>query len=78
MVTIFNSLDFRSFIIDGCELSPVTEIAFEPIKSYSSDAIMVYFRKKNIMIDSVKGFLQVYEDTTSKIAVLKSIFLSFL
>ena len=39
--TPFNGLDFRSFIIDGCILSSVTEIAFEPIKSYSSDAVMV-------------------------------------
>ena len=37
----FNSLDFRSFIIDGHILSSVTEIAFEPIKGYSSDAVMV-------------------------------------
>ena len=28
-------------INDGCLLSSVTEIAFEPIKSYYSDAIMV-------------------------------------
>ena len=48
-------------------LSSVTEVAFEPIKSYSSDAIMVQFRKKD-MIDSVKDFLQVFEDTTYKVA----------
>ena len=54
---IFNILDFRSFIIDCCILSSVTEIAFEPIKSYSSDAIMVLFGK-DTMTDSVKGFLQ--------------------
>ena len=28
--TIFNILHFRSFIVDGCILSSVTEIAFEP------------------------------------------------
>ena len=38
---IGQSLDFRSFIIDGYILSSVAEIAFEPIKSYSSDAVMV-------------------------------------
>ena len=35
------SLGFRPFIIDGCILSSVTEIAFEPINSYSSDAVTV-------------------------------------
>ena len=30
MYVIFNSLDFKSLIIDGCILSFVTEIAFEP------------------------------------------------
>ena len=29
--------------------------------------------KEGIMIDSVKGFLQVYEDTTGKFAIVKSI-----
>ena len=35
---------------------------------------MVYFGKKDIMIDSVKDFLQVYEDTSGKVAIVKSIF----
>ena len=39
--TPFNGLDFISFIIDGCILSSVAEIAFGPIKSYSSDAVML-------------------------------------
>ena len=50
-----------------------TQIAFEPIKSYSSDAIMVEFGKKDIMNDSVKGFLQVYEDTRGKFFIVKNI-----
>ena len=70
---IFNSFDFRSFIIDGCKLRSVTEIASEPIKIYSSDAAMIQFGKKDSMIDSVKGYLQVYEDTSSKVAIVKSI-----
>ena len=48
---IFRSLDLRPLIIDGSILSSVTERDFEPIKSYSSDAIMVQFEKKDIMID---------------------------
>ena len=71
------SLDFRSFIIDGCKLSSVTEIAFEQIKSYSSDPAMVQFGKKHIIIGSVKGFLQIYEDTTGKVAIVKSISYNF-
>ena len=35
---------------------------------------MVYFGKKDIMIDSVKDFLQVYEDTSGKVAIVESIF----
>ena len=61
------------FLIDDCILSSVAEIAFEPMKSYSSDAVMDQFRKKNIEIDSLEDFLQVYEDTTGKVVIVKSI-----
>ena len=39
--SIFDSLGFRSFITDASQLIFVTKIAFEPIKSYSSDAVTV-------------------------------------
>ena len=73
VVLIVSSLDFRTSIIDVSILSSVTEIAFEPIKCYSSDAKIIYFGNKNIMIDSVKGFLHVYEDTRDKVSITKSI-----
>ena len=38
---------------------------------------MVKFGKKNIIIGSVKGFLQIYEDTTGKVAIVKSISYNF-
>ena len=46
-------------------LNSATEIAFV--------AVMGLFGKKYIMIDSVKDFLQVYEDTTGKVAIVKII-----
>ena len=67
--TIFNGLDFRSFIIDGYILS---EIAFEPIKSYSSDAIMAYFGKKDIMIEVSKAFCRSMKTPQAKLLLSRA------
>ena len=36
----------------------------EPVFIYSTRAIVALFVKQNVMIDNIKSFLEVYEDST--------------
>lgn len=65
-------------IVNGNIPGSVNEIAFKPIKGHYPDVVTIQFVKKYIMVDSVKGFLQLSKDTTDKASNDKSIFVFFL
>ena len=44
-------------------LHPIIQIRGEPIINNSTKTIVIKFVKQNVMIDSIKSFLEVYEDS---------------